>query len=72
MVSENLVSSLRQLSRAEKLQMMQFLIAELAQDEGVMLIPNRDYPIWTPLEAYDAASTMQQMLSATSETNSNG
>ena len=72
MVNDNLYSSLKQLARAEKLQVMQFLIAELAHDEGIQLVPDQDYPIWSPFEAYGAAEVMQQMLKPSGEATSNG
>jgi hypothetical protein len=72
MVTESLFSSLKQLDKAEKLRVMQFLLVELAQDEGVSLVPDQDYPIWTPLEAYGAADVMQRMLMQSSEAPKNG
>jgi hypothetical protein len=44
---------------------MQLLVIDLAQEEGILL-PSGDaeYPIWTPLSAFDGADTLLQMLQA--------
>ena len=42
---------------------MQFLVIDLAQEEGVPLFTaDAEYPIWTPLHAFEAADTLLQML----------
>jgi hypothetical protein len=51
------------LPRADKLRLMQFLVIDLAQEEGVpLLVADAEYPIWTPLNAFEAAETLLQML----------
>jgi hypothetical protein len=51
------------LPRADKLRLMQFLVIDLAQEEGVPLLSaEAEYAIWTPLNAFDAADTLLQML----------
>ncbi|MBX3052530.1 MAG: hypothetical protein KF753_13700 [Caldilineaceae bacterium] len=51
------------LPRADKLRLMQFLVVELAQEEGVSLFTaGSTYPVWTPLNAFDAAETLMEML----------
>jgi len=51
------------LPRADKLRLMQFLVIDLAQEEGVpLLAADAEYPVWTPLNAFDAADTLLQML----------
>ena len=53
----------RLLPRADKLRLMQFLVVELAQEEGVSLLAaGAEYPIWTPLNAFSAAETLMDML----------
>ncbi len=38
------------LPRADKLRLMQFLVIDLAQEEGVpLLTADAEYPIWAPL-----------------------
>jgi len=51
------------LPRADKLRLMQFLVIDLAQEEGVpLLAADAEYPIWTPLNAFEAAETLWQTL----------
>ena len=51
------------LPRADKLRLMQFLAVELAQEEGAPLSSAAaEYPIWTPLNAFDAAETLAGVL----------
>jgi len=42
--------------------LIQFLAAELAQQESGSLIPNLRYPIWSPYNSYEAAETLLRML----------
>ena len=58
-----LVPAIKMLPRADKLRLMQFLIIDLAQEEGIpLLAAEAEYPIWTPLNAFEAADTLLQML----------
>ena len=58
-----LYPSVKELTRADKLRLMQFLVIDLAQDEGVpLLAAGAEYPIWTPFNAFDAAETLFEML----------
>ena len=58
-----LVPEVKQLPRIDKLRLMQVLVVELAKEEGVsLLLQEGEYPIWTPLNAYDAAETLMKML----------
>ncbi len=58
-----LLSKVRSLPRADKLRLMQFLVFELAREEGITLLqPDQDYPIWTPYNAFDAATTLLSVL----------
>jgi len=55
--------TLKTLPRIEKLRLIQFLVFELAQEEDESLLAdNRIYPIWTPYNAYDAATTLLKVL----------
>jgi len=59
----DLVPAIRMLPRADKLRLMQFLVIDLAQEEGIpMLSAEAECPVWTPLNAFDAADTLLQML----------
>lgn len=58
-----LLPKVQVLSRADKLRLMQFLVFELAREEGVALLrPDQDYPIWTPYDAFEAAETLLNAL----------
>ena len=58
-----IVPSVRELPRADKLRLMQLLVVDLAEDEGVpLLTANAEYPIWSPLDAFEAAETLSKML----------
>jgi len=58
-----LLPAVRTLPRADKLRLMHFLVLDLAQEEGVPLFaPDTEYPIWTPLNAYETAETLLQAL----------
>ncbi|MBV9386036.1 MAG: hypothetical protein JOZ78_06380 [Chroococcidiopsidaceae cyanobacterium CP_BM_ER_R8_30] len=64
MVSSELISTLRELSRADKFYVMQVLISELAQQEMDLIKPNQAYPVWSPYDATEAADTMLKVLQA--------
>jgi hypothetical protein len=64
MVSSELISTLRGLSRADKFHVMQILISELAQQEMDLIKPNQSYPVWSPYNAVEAADTMLKVLQA--------
>lgn len=58
-----LLPALQELSRGDKLRLIQFLVSELAKEEDITLIdPNEDYPIWSPFEAFEAADTLLEAL----------
>jgi len=60
---KQLLPTLHALSRQDKLRIMQFLLSDLADEEGVdLLVANQAYPIWTPLQADSAAETLLQVL----------
>ena len=64
MVSSELISTLRRLSRADKFYVMQVLISELAQQEMDLIKPDLSYPVWSPYDAVEAADTMLKVLQA--------
>ncbi|MEA5599630.1 hypothetical protein [Nostoc sp. UHCC 0252] len=64
MVSAELISTLRELSRADKFYIMQVLISELAQQETELIKPDQSYPVWSPYDAVEAADTMLKVLQA--------
>jgi hypothetical protein len=61
----DLVPAVRALSRADKLRLIQLLVADLACEEGVPLAePGASYPVWTPHHAFDAAAVLLRELEA--------
>lgn len=57
----------RTLPRAEKLQLVRLLVNELVREDDEVarfMGENREFPVWTPLEAVDAAQSLMQALEA--------
>jgi len=68
MSSTDLLPVLQELPRADKLRAVQFLVFELAQEEGVaLLVAGGTYPIWTPYHAFEAATTLLNALAMDQE-----
>ena len=61
MITE-LLPKIQSLPKADKLRLMQFLVSEIAREEGVMLQPDEAYPLWTPYDAFEAADTLLHLL----------
>jgi len=59
-----LLSALQELNRADKLRAVQFLVTELAKEEGVALPSEISLAVWSPYEAFDAANTLLEVLNA--------
>ena len=58
-----LLTTARTLCRADRIRLVQYLIADLAHEEGIPpLEEGTAYPIWTPLHAFEAAATMLEAL----------
>ena len=68
MTTAELMPLLRQLSRAEKLHVMQCLVSDLAQDESDLIRQDMSYPIWSPYDAFEAADTMLKVLASEKNT----
>lgn len=64
LASKELISTLRDLSRADKFYVMQVLLSELAQQETDLIKPDQSYPVWSPYDANEAADTMLKVLHA--------
>jgi hypothetical protein len=62
MTTADLFPTLRELTRAEKLKVMQFLIAELAKEEEPTLQAGATYSLWSPLNSHEAAHQLSQLL----------
>jgi hypothetical protein len=58
-----LLPTVRALPRADQLHLLRFLVDELAREAGVDLLQAQlSYPVWTPLNATDAAATLLKAL----------
>ncbi len=57
-----LLPMLHELNRVDKLRVVQFLVLELATEEGAVLDPKMIHPIWTPYNAFEAAETLLKAL----------
>jgi hypothetical protein len=63
MVSNELLDELRQLPLADKLHVVQVLVNDLAASTGeALLLPNKQYEVWSPYESAGAAEALLQML----------
>lgn len=62
MTTADLFPTLKNLPRAGKLQVMQFLIAELAKEEEPSLQAGATYSLWSPLNSHEAAHKLGQLL----------
>ncbi|MCY7392297.1 MAG: hypothetical protein LH647_12680 [Leptolyngbyaceae cyanobacterium CAN_BIN12] len=62
MSTVDLFPMLKSLPRADKLRVMQFLIAELAQEEEPTLQAGATYSLWSPLNSHEAAHKLSQLL----------
>ncbi len=57
-----LLPLLQKLQWQEKVTLIQILAAELAGQDSTLLVSNQSYPVWTPLDAYEASDVLTQLL----------
>lgn len=62
MTITELLPTLQNLNRADKLKVMQFLITELAKEEELTLQSDQTYPVWSPFNSHEAAHQLAQLL----------
>jgi hypothetical protein len=65
MISQELLITLQQLNRKDKLQALQYLANELANEEEKafsLLNDGNSYPVWSPIDAHEAANILEKML----------
>ncbi len=62
MLSGNLLKSLRDLNRADKLYAIQVLVSDLAQEEANLLQPGLPYEASSPYDSFGAAQRMLEFL----------
>ena len=69
MVSNELVEQLRRLNRVDKLQVIQLLATDLANEETNLIKEGKSYPVWSPYYAVEAANIMLEALNAETSIN---
>jgi hypothetical protein len=58
-----LKSQIQELSKIDKLRLMQFLATELVKEEDVnFFVEGQEYPIWSPYGCSEAANTLMNLL----------
>lgn len=62
MVSTELVEQLRKLNRVDKLEIIQILTTQLADEENNFIKPGASYEVWSPYDAIEAANIMLEAL----------
>ena len=62
MTMMELLPTLSELNRAEKLRVMHYLVAELEKDENIL--PPEEYPVWSPYNSYEAADALMKAFIA--------
>jgi hypothetical protein len=62
MTLSDLYAALRSLDRIEKLQVMEFLVHEIAHEEVAYFQPGATHAIWSPYDAFSAAATLEHIL----------
>jgi hypothetical protein len=60
MAVQELIPSLRELSRSQKWEVMQFLIREL--EEGIPSVQGATYEVWSPFGSHEAALKLATLL----------
>ncbi|NJO65534.1 MAG: hypothetical protein HC836_47805 [Richelia sp. RM2_1_2] len=67
-----LMSQVQELSKIDKLRLMQFLATELVKEEDVnFFVANQEYPVWSPYNCSEAANVLMNLL-ATKQQEQNG
>ena len=62
MAVQELIPSLRELSRSQKWEVMQFLMRELELEEGIPLVQGATYEVWSPFDSHEAALKLETLL----------
>jgi hypothetical protein len=58
-----LKSQIQELSKIDKLRLMQFLATELVKEEDVnFFVVGQEYPVWSPYGCSEAANTLMNLL----------
>ena len=67
-----LIARVQELSKIDKLRLMQFLATELVKEEDAnFFVADREYPVWSPYNCSEAANVLMNLL-ATKQQEQNG
>jgi hypothetical protein len=60
-----LILQIQELSKIDKLRLMQFLATELVKEEDVnFFVANQEYPVWSPYNCPEAANVLMNLLAS--------
>lgn len=62
MTMTELLPTLSELNRTDKIKVMHYLVVELEKEENIL--PPGVYPIWSPYDSYEAADALMKALQA--------
>lgn len=63
MTLAELLPALHGLPKCEKLRAIQVLAADVAREDGEMLVPSEAaYPVWSAFDAFDGAASLMRLL----------
>ncbi|MFB2892545.1 hypothetical protein ACE1CI_06330 [Aerosakkonemataceae cyanobacterium BLCC-F50] len=63
MIVTDLLPMLQNLSRADKLRVIEFLASELAKEETISTLKHgQTYEVWSPYDAFEAETVLGKML----------
>ena len=63
MIVTELLPMLQNLSRADKLRIIEFLASELAKEETISTLKHgQSYEVWSPYDAFEAETVLGKML----------
>ena len=63
MAIAELLPQIHNLPRADKVRILHFITSELSAEDQTDLLPEGEYPVWTPVGAEGAAADMLDFLS---------
>ena len=62
MTLTEIIPSIKSLNRSEQIYLLQIIVNQLAQEETNLITPNQEYPIYSPLNAFEAGDTLLKLL----------
>lgn len=62
MAITEMLPKIHELPRADKFKVLRFVTSELSAEEEPSLVPDGEYPVWSPLGAEGAAASLLSVL----------